>query len=74
MKICFLAHGSSVHTQRWIRYFQERRHDVSLITFTPPMIRGPIQVCDLKPLRKLSYKKANWHYLLRLPRFSRDRQ
>jgi len=36
MKICFLADGKSPHTIRWIRYFVNVGHDVSLITMTPP--------------------------------------
>jgi glycosyltransferase involved in cell wall biosynthesis len=35
MKICYLASGTSVHTQRWITYFAEKGHDVHLITDAP---------------------------------------
>ena len=34
MKICFIANGRSIHTQRWIRYFGEH-HEVHLITYEP---------------------------------------
>lgn len=34
MKICFIADGRSIHTQRWVGYFGER-HDVHLITYDP---------------------------------------
>lgn len=34
MKICFIADGRSIHTQRWIEYFA-RHHEVHLITYDP---------------------------------------
>lgn len=35
MKICYLAHGQSIHTQRWVRYFSAQGHEVHLISFQP---------------------------------------
>ena len=32
MKICFLADGQSVHTERWCQYFLSAGHEVHLIT------------------------------------------
>ncbi len=34
MKICFIADGRSIHTQRWVEYFA-RHHEVHLITYDP---------------------------------------
>jgi glycosyltransferase involved in cell wall biosynthesis len=31
MKICFIADGSSIHTQRWLNYFAAKDHEVHLI-------------------------------------------
>ncbi len=66
MKICFLAHGTSVHTQRWMGYFENRGHELSLVTFTPGTGQGRAPVYPLRPLRPVGYRRANWHYLLRL--------
>ncbi len=35
MKICYLADGKSIHTQRWIKYFANRDHEVHLISKAP---------------------------------------
>ncbi len=35
MKLCFLAQVDSPHSLRWIRYFQERGHDIYCISFLP---------------------------------------
>jgi len=42
LKICYLAHAHSVHTMKWIQYFIEKGHDVSLISFNDPLwqVRG----------------------------------
>jgi len=31
MKICYIADGSSIHTQRWLNYFAAKGHEVHLI-------------------------------------------
>lgn len=31
MKICYIADGSSIHTQRWLNYFAKKGHEVHLI-------------------------------------------
>ncbi len=31
MKICYIADGSSIHTQRWLNYFARKGHEVHLI-------------------------------------------
>ena len=32
MKICYLADAESIHTQRWVKYFADKGHDVHLIS------------------------------------------
>jgi len=32
MKICYLADAGSIHTQRWIKYFADRGHEVHVIS------------------------------------------
>jgi glycosyltransferase involved in cell wall biosynthesis len=34
MRICYIADGSSIHTQRWLNYFAQKGHQVHLITPT----------------------------------------
>ena len=40
MKICYLADASSIHTQRWVKYFAERGHEVHLISYNPARIEN----------------------------------
>jgi len=68
MKICFLAHGVSIHTRKWTRYFRDQGHQVSLVTLTPAGIMPGMEIYDLKHSWHVSYKNTNWHYLLKLPR------
>ena len=35
MKICYIADAISIHTQRWVRYFVDRGHEVHLISSMP---------------------------------------
>jgi len=34
MKICFLGNAESVHTQRWVRCFAAKGHDIHLLSFS----------------------------------------
>jgi glycosyltransferase involved in cell wall biosynthesis len=68
MKICFLAHAAKIHTRRWVRYFREQGHQVSLVSLTPAEPEPGI-ACYILPCRwRVSYERTNWHYLLQLPR------
>jgi glycosyltransferase involved in cell wall biosynthesis len=40
VRICYLANASSVHTQRWIKYFVERGHEVQVISYENAQIAG----------------------------------
>lgn len=45
MRICFIAGVGSVHTQRWVKYFADKGHEVHLITL------GSSEVQDMKNVR-----------------------
>ena len=40
MKICFVANAESVHTERWVKYFILKGHDVHLISHEGRKIEG----------------------------------
>ena len=40
MKICLLADGDSIHTQRWCQHFYELGHELHLITFKNVQIKN----------------------------------
>jgi glycosyltransferase involved in cell wall biosynthesis len=46
MKICFVGDPRSVHTQRWVRWF-EHRHDVALIATAEDDALSDLTVCTL---------------------------
>jgi len=35
MRICYLADGRYIHARRWLRYFSEHGHEMSLLSFAP---------------------------------------
>jgi len=50
MRICYLANAESVHTQRWVKYFADRGHDIYLIS-TSPVRDDHLQKVNLYVLR-----------------------
>ena len=42
VRICYLANASSVHTQRWTKYFVENGHEIHVISFENAQIAGAI--------------------------------
>ena len=56
MRLAYLSIGRHIHTERWLRFFVERGHDVHLLTVQPGPIPG-VTVHDItstfgpKPLR-----------------------
>lgn len=40
MKICFIAPASNYHTQKWCHWFQNRGHQIDVISFTEGKIEG----------------------------------
>jgi len=35
MRICYLADGRYIHARRWLRYFNDHGHEMSLLSFAP---------------------------------------
>jgi glycosyltransferase involved in cell wall biosynthesis len=48
MRICYLANARSVHTQKWVRFFADRGHDVHLISFE----KGDVENVKVHNLRR----------------------
>ena len=67
MRICFLAHGESSHTYKWIQSFAEKGHQIHLISFDGYRF-GPIEnvtVHTIPPsfpdnIKILSYVVNGW--------------
>lgn len=60
MRLCFIANPNSIHTQRWVRYFADRGHEVHLVGEKPlaAELSGDIAFHDLTQhtnVRKLRY-------------------
>ena len=52
MKICYLADAGSVHTQRWVKYFADKGHEVHLISFIS------FGECNIKNVKLHQIKKS----------------
>jgi glycosyltransferase involved in cell wall biosynthesis len=66
VRIAYLSIGGHIHTERWLRYFVARGHEVHLLTVQPSPIEG-VTVHDIRtgiPLKPL-------HYLVALTRVKR---
>jgi len=61
MKICYIAEGSSIHTQKWMKYFAGRGHELHLIS------RKPFEAIDSKGLNSYWLTSARYPVLLRYP-------
>ncbi len=60
MRIAYLSIGGHIHTERWLRYFVERGHDVHLLTVQPAPIEG-VTIHDIRtgiPFKPLHYAVA----------------
>jgi len=53
MRICYIANGGSIHTQRWVNYFAKRGHEVHLISTMPTSGRGYAKGVQLHLLVRL---------------------
>ena len=40
MKICFLGDVGSIHIRRWLEYFRDRGHEISIISFKNHKVEG----------------------------------
>ena len=55
MKICYLANAQSIHTYRWVQYFAQRGHQVSLVSLKEPKFDyGKVEVKVIKKIRHKS--------------------
>jgi len=58
MKICYLANADSIHTQRWVKYFADRGHEVHLI------INLLIEIIQIRKLiKKIKPDIIHAHYV-----------
>lgn len=60
MRIAYLSIGGHIHTERWLRYFVERGHEIHLMTVQPHPIEG-VEVHDIRtgiPIKPLHYAVA----------------
>jgi len=51
MKICYIADAGKIHTQRWVKYFADRGHEVHLIS-PSPLGDGDIGRAELHVLKR----------------------
>ena len=59
MKICYIADQTSIHTQRWLKFFANSGHDIFLI----PHCEADLDIENitiLEKLPKLSYKSSSF--------------
>ena len=75
MKLCFLGDASSQHLVRWVNYFSNKDHDVSLITFRSQNnidthLVNMIKIFSIKPF---SYKKRDLSRLTAIVKTSKIR-
>ena len=54
MKICYFADAQSIHTQRWVKHFAEKGHEVHLISFTNAEIKN-VNFHYIVPLIRIPY-------------------
>jgi glycosyltransferase involved in cell wall biosynthesis len=52
MKICYIAAATKIHTQRWVKYFADRDHEIHLIS-PMPLGDGDIGKAELHVLKRL---------------------
>ena len=60
MRIAYLSIGGHIHTERWLRFFVDRGHDVHLMTVQPVAIEG-VKLYDIRtgiPVKPLHYAVA----------------
>ena len=72
MKILFIADSTSIHTQRWIKYFQNRENEIFIITIGKA-IHELSGVTHLENFESFSYKNLDCiKILLRTKKIIRD--
>jgi glycosyltransferase involved in cell wall biosynthesis len=61
MRICYIAEASSIHTQKWVKYFADCGHELHLIS------RKPFEANDIKGLNSYWLTSFRYPVLLRYP-------
>jgi glycosyltransferase involved in cell wall biosynthesis len=61
MRICYIAEGSSIHTQKWLKYFAGQGHELHLIS------RKPFEANDIKGLHLYWLTSFRYPALFRYP-------
>ena len=70
MRICFMAHAASVHTQRYVAYCAGQGHECHVISLTPGEVDYAAVHC-LASRRQVSAEGGNWQHLLQCRRVGR---
>lgn len=75
MRICYLADGRYIHARRWLRYFSDRGHEMSLLSFAP-MTQHDIDAVEQAGARYLGelcpfHLKRFWHTAAQISRLRR---
>ena len=65
MRICYLADAGSIHTQRWVKYFADKGHEVHLISFRP-FRDGKTESVKLHLLKRLQLQIRFISFLINL--------
>ncbi len=69
LRICFLADGQSIHTQRWCDYFSGQGHEIHLITFRKSEIKSAtVHFIDVGGI---NVSGGNWKTLLSVPKIKK---
>ena len=64
MRICYLADGQSIHTERWCSHFSQLGYDIHLITFRDTKIENT--TVHFVNTGDVSVEGGNWRVLLKL--------
>lgn len=68
LRICFLAHLSSVRTRRLAAALRDAGHAIDVASLTPGLPIDGVGTHVLQRRWPVSYERTNWHYLAALPR------
>ncbi|HSL54947.1 MAG TPA: glycosyltransferase, partial [Pyrinomonadaceae bacterium] len=75
MRICYLADGRYIHARRWLRYFSDHGHEMSLLSFAP-MTQQHVDAVEQAGARYLGelgpfHLKRFWHTAAQISRLRR---
>jgi glycosyltransferase involved in cell wall biosynthesis len=75
MRICYLADGRYIHARRWLRYFSDHGHEMSLLSFAPVAQQDieAVEHAGARYLGELSpfHLKRFWHTAAQVSRLRR---